>query len=174
MRALSELGLVAAVVAFSTLSCGRKDTTPIGPTPEKSLPSSTPTAAPTLLLTDVSCTVGGTAPALFVGARATPQTPIVGLRANRFELAAKTGAFVSGVVGALTVRKRIGPGDVSPIVGTLAAGDTFQLEVFGALELAVYGPKAGYPTEARAFRVELAAGTQTWLLTGTCTVGPAG
>lgn len=171
-RSLPFLFLVAAA------ACGRKDGAPIGPVPDKSASAPAPPPPESdLVLGDVTCTYGGTAPAFFVWVEATTKTGIAGLRANSFDITNKGGAWVSGVLTTIELRRRKGKngaGDVEPLKGPLVAGEAVHLEVFGPLHLGPFGSTATYPTDDRPFRVELAAGAQRWLVTGTCKVGPAG
>lgn len=161
------------------VGCARKEA-PIGPVPDKSsAPPTTPAPPPPsdLVFTDVTCTYGGTAPAFFVWAEVAATGPVHGLRATTFEIHDKAGAFVSGALTTIDLRKRKGPkgeGDVESLKGPILGGEKLHVEVFGPLRLAPFGSTAGYPTDDRPFRVELVAGTQTWTLTGTCKVGPAG
>ncbi|MBS2019315.1 MAG: hypothetical protein JST00_41005 [Deltaproteobacteria bacterium] len=173
----------AMLVAAGLLGCGRKDGAPIGPVPDKSPPTPAPSPAPTatklpdLVVSDVTCTYGGTAPAFFVWAEVTARGELAGLRASTFDVTDKGGAWVSGALSTIELRRRKGKngaGDVEPLKAPLHDGEAVHLEVSGALHLGPFGSTATYPTDDRPFRVELAAGAQRWLLTGTCKVGPAG
>jgi hypothetical protein len=171
------------VIALATASCARGAPDHAGPSPEnKPAPSTTVPPAPpppALAFTDVYCQYGGTAPAFFVWSEATANVRITHLRATSYEIADKSGAFVSGVSGAFPIAVRIrqgkkGVGDVKDLVTPIEAGTTVHLEVFGGLAFTAFGPKVDYPTEDRRFRVELFADQGTWTITGTCVVGPAG
>lgn len=170
------------VVALLPFGCGRRDGAPIGPVPDESGPPAPPggptaTKLPDLVVSEVTCTYGGTAPAFFVWAEVTVKGELAGLQANTYDISNKGGAWVSGALTTIELRRRKGKngaGEVEPLPAALHDGEAVHLEVFGPLHLGPFGSTAGYPTDDRPFRVELAAGTQRWLLTGTCKVGPAG
>jgi hypothetical protein len=173
----------ALTIVTAAMACARTQPDRVGPAPETTtLPSTTSAPAPPppdLELTDVRCQYGGTAPAFFVWVEATARTRITGLRATRYEIADKSGAFVSGVASALPIAVRVragknGEGDVKPLATPLEAGAHVHLEVFGALAFDAFGPKVEYPNEDRAFRVSLVADSGAWTITGKCVVGPAG
>lgn len=168
-----ELLLVAALLACG---CARNEA-PIRPAPEPSVPAPAPPPPPDLVFDRVRCIYGGTAPAFFVWAEVTAHGRVEGLTAKRFEITDASGAFVSGAASTIDVRRRKGPngeGDVELLQTPLEHGQTLHLEVFGALSLAPFGKAATYPTDDRAFRVELVAGPRIWTIKGTCVVGPAG
>lgn len=172
MKLTSTEALLAA--ALFALGCARNEA-PIRPAPEPSIAA--PPPPPDLAFDKVRCTYGGTAPAFFVWAEVTAHGRIEGLAARRFEIADATGAFVSGAASTLDVRRRQRPngeGDVELLKTPLEDGQSLHLEVFGPLSLGPFGKAATYPTDDRAFRVELTAGPRTWTIRGTCVVGPAG
>jgi hypothetical protein len=134
---------------------------------------SEPSNVDPLAFGETKCVVGGSKPAVFVWTETRVGTKQTHLRATKFELRDKSGALVPGVSGPLMLRGRSGPngqGDVRSLSG-LEPG-TLHLEVFGELDLSVYG--GSYPTEMRAFRAELVSDQGTFALIGTCEVGAAG
>lgn len=169
---------IEPLVVAALLACGcARSEAPIRPAPEPSIPASATPPPPDLAFDRVRCIYGGTAPAFFVWAEVTAHGRVEGLTAKRFEITDATGAFVSGAASTVDVRRRKGTngeGDVEVLKTPLEDGQTLHLEVFGPLSLAPFGKTATYPTDARAFRVTLTAGTRTWTLEGTCEVGRAG
>jgi len=172
---------VRALLVFAALAiCCTRSADRVGPSPENKVePVPPPSPPPMTLLTfgDVRWTYGGTAPAFFVWAEATTRVRVTNLRATSFEITAKGVAWVSGAQSTIAVRKRAhanGQGDVAVLTTPIEPGAPIHLEVFGPLALSPFGHDAGYPTEDRAFRVELVADQGKWTLTGKCVVGPAG
>jgi hypothetical protein len=175
---------IATILALGAMGCSRTPPDRVGPSPEsKPAPSITadPPAPPTpdLAFAEIYCQYGGTAPAFFVWAETTATKRITGLHATSYEIADKSGAFVSGVSSAFPIAVRLrkdkkGNGDVKELTTPIEAGATLHLEIFGGLAFTAFGPKVEYPTDDRAFRVQLVADQGTWTLTGKCVVGPAG
>jgi hypothetical protein len=162
------------------LACKQRPTE-IAPAPE---PSRAPKApAPDIEVARVQCTYGGTAPAFFVWFDLTTRVPLHKLRARSLLIAGADAGFADAVErrlghGILQLRTRVrndgGVGDVGVVPPQIAAGERVQLELFGPLNLALFGT-ATYPTEDRPFRAELEAdGIAPVTFEGTCIVGPAG
>ena len=174
--------LLLFIVALC-ISCARTQPDRVGPSPEsKPAPSTTiapASAPPDLAFAEVYCQYGGTAPAFFVWAEATAGKRITHLRATSYEIVDKSGAFVSGVSGTMPITVRVrkgkkGDGDVTELTTPIEAGTAVHLEVAGGLAFTAFGPKVEYPTDDRAFRVQLVADEGMWTVTGKCVVGPAG
>lgn len=147
----------------------------IAPAPEPSIVTPSPLPPPPpLVLESPTCQYGGTAPAFFVWVEARATREVRDVKAKTFQIASK-GAFVNGASATIDVRRRDGSkgqGDVHSI-STIAPGAS-HLEVFGALAMAPFGAGATYPTEDRKFRVELETSVGSFVIEGTCVVGPAG
>jgi len=158
------------------IACTRSSPERIAPAPEPSIKPSPP--PPDLVLSNVRCQIGGTAPAFFVWVEANASRAVNNLRATKFELATSAKTFASGNAGTtIALRRRDGAngqGNVKPLGWTIEPGAVVHLEVFGALSLEPFGAGASYPTEDRAFRVELGSSSGRFVIEGTCLVGPAG
>ena len=173
-----------AIVSLAITSCARTPSDRVGPSPEATTKPSTTSDPPPpppadLELADVHCQYGGAAPAFFVWVEATARERNTGLRATRYEVADKTGVFVSSTSGMFPIAVRVragamGNGDVKNLTTPLEAGAHVHLEVFGPLSFDAFGPKVDYPTEDRAFRVSLVADQGAWTIAGKCVVGASG
>jgi hypothetical protein len=172
------------LLALGIAACSRTPPDRVGPSPENAPASShtseSPAPSPSdLAFAEVRCQYGGTEPAFFVWIETTAAKRITGLKATSYEIADKSGAFVSGVSPAFPIAVRVrkdenGVGDVKDLTMPIEAGASLHLEVFGGLAFTAFGPKVDYPTDDRAFRVRLVADQGDWTITGTCVVGPAG
>ncbi len=170
------------LLALAVLAC-RRPTKEIGPAPEPHR-SVEPKPEPAFVVSRVQCVYGGTAPAFFVWFDVEARVPLHKLRGLGLSIAGGDAAFADAVerrvgYGVLALRTRVrtdaGVGDVGVVPPAIAAGDRLQLELFGPLNLSLFGPGATYPTEERPFRAELEAeGIGPVTIEGTCAVGPAG
>lgn len=171
--------LVALLALFACKRPGKE----IGPAPEpRHAPA--PAPEPQLVVSRVHCTIGGAAPAFFVWFEVDARVPLRKLRGRSLLLGGGDASFGDAVErrlghGVLHTRTRArsdaGIGAVGVVPEEILAGERVELELFGPLNLSLFGPGAAYPTEDRPFRAELEAeGLAPVTVTGVCVVGPAG
>lgn len=168
------------VLVCLALACKQRPSE-IAPAPEPS--RAAPAPAPDIAITRVQCTYGGTAPAFFVWFDLETRVPLHKLRGRSLLIAGADAGFADAVErrlghGILQLRTRVrsdaGIGDLGVVPPQIAAGGRVQLELFGPLNLELFGT-ASYPTENRPFRAQLEAdGVAPVTIEGTCVVGPAG
>jgi hypothetical protein len=157
----------------------------IAPAPEPHHSAPAPPRDEPFTIGRAYCTYGGTRPAFFVWFDLDARVRLRKLRARSLVIASgDAGSFGDAVErrvghGILSLRTRVrsdaGIGDVGVVPQDIAPGERLQLELFGPLNLTLFGAGASYPTEERAFRAELEAdGVGVFKFEGTCFVGPSG